>query len=62
MLRVGLLVLVAWLTGCSDEPAGKKIGESCVGHEECASRLCTSPPATDGAKPAGKVCVEPNVR
>jgi len=57
------LLLLA--TGCSGAEAGKKNGEPCSVHSECASNLCTIPPAADaGAADGGlavKRCVEPDV-
>jgi hypothetical protein len=69
-MRNLLLFLVAVLglaaNQCSDEVQGKKIGEPCATHGECASNLCTIPLTGDGGtKDSGlppKRCVEPDVK
>lgn len=60
MLFVGLLGIAS----CADDVSGKPLGEACVAHEECASRLCTVPAALDGGARdggVGKRCAEPGL-
>jgi hypothetical protein len=63
LLALGLVLLGA----CSDERVGKKIGETCLTHDECASGLCTisTVPDDGGRKEGGatyhKVCTEPSL-
>jgi hypothetical protein len=53
MLTVILLVFTASALGCSDDPSGKANGEPCLSHDECASKLCTTPPAPEAGLPDG---------
>lgn len=64
MLRVLVFVGSVGLAACSDEVSGKPLGEPCVAHEECASRLCTTPGSDGGARSdggTGKRCAEPGL-
>jgi hypothetical protein len=64
LIRI-IFVGMVGLAGCSDDVSGKALGEPCVAHEECASKLCTTPAMADsGARSdAGltKRCAEPGL-
>lgn len=60
------VVVIGGMTFCSaDEKEGKKIGETCVSHLECASNLCTTSDNPDGGwrddGMLAKHCVEPTI-
>jgi hypothetical protein len=58
-----LICGVMLAASCADEVKGKKLGESCLLHEECASKLCTVAPREAGASDGGvgKVCTSPTI-
>jgi hypothetical protein len=65
--QVAVLLAALALGGpaCSDDVRGKANGEPCITHDECASKLCTIPPAGQEAGPpgtsTGKICTEPGL-
>lgn len=64
-LLVVLFSLVWILPACSDDDQARALGELCNAHTECASGLCTIPPAPDAgfgdAGPPEKRCTAPGV-
>ncbi len=54
------------LASCDDSPSGKSLGEACVAHEECASKLCSILPLEagmrDGSVLPAKRCLEPGLQ